>query len=326
MPIPGMRTPKYPIMISLVAALTVSTVLSSCGAGSGNSGSAPPSLTQPAIPAAPPAPASDGSDIRMPLDAFSSTDAADEEVLKQANDVLVQRCMVQRGFTDTAPAPSSSTQPASGPRPEPYGVTDLATAREFGYGSAGRTANMASGGSSGVPTIDQLINEHGTAWVVAMFGAVPPAAPAKGAPQGCVDAGPAGLYDSAYGHIDRSIVGELADQATQHTEADPRVLTVERAWSSCLAKQGFSYDTPMLAAGQKRTTPASATEIATAVADVGCKQQTNLPGVWVAVESGYQQQLVNQNAAALDEFHQDYLGLLAKARALITAPSAPPTR
>lgn len=293
--------------------------------GSANGGTAA-KLTPPAIPASPTPPAADGSDIQLPLDAFTAETAQETQALKRAVQILVQRCMSTRGFS-YAPTPAGQDDTSAGPqaRMEVYGITDLTQAQRLGYARAGQnTANAASGGAGGLPMLNDLLAQHGNAWVVAMFGAVPPATPGPGQPAGCVNAGPAKLYDDAYGKVDRSIVGELADQASSQTQADARVLAVERAWSGCMSGRGFQFGNPMQAAARQWPTPPSADEIATAVADVTCKQNVNLPGVWLAVEAGYQRELIERNAAALTDFQQAHQNLVRTAMQIAaSAPASP---
>lgn len=47
-------------------------------------------------------------------------------------------------------------------------------------------------------------------------------------------------------------------------------------------------------------------EIAQAETDVACKNQTNLVGVWFAVESGYQHIAIARNAERLDTIRREH--------------------
>ncbi len=40
-------------------------------------------------------------------------------------------------------------------------------------------------------------------------------------------------------------VPELAAQAVQWAQSDPRVLAVQRSWSRCMAEAGYSYQAPL---------------------------------------------------------------------------------
>jgi hypothetical protein len=70
---------------------------------------------------------------------------------------------------------------------------------------------------------------------------------------------------------------------------DPRVRSAFDQWSACMEKRGHAYDDPWQAINDKafRGPGVTPREIATAVADVACKRETNLVGVWYAVDAAY---------------------------------------
>jgi hypothetical protein len=117
--------------------------------------------------------------------------------------------------------------------------------------------------------------------------------------------------------VDSELPGRLSAQAAELTQGDSRVVPVLAEWSRCMAGQGFQYKTPMEPPKAKWPVPPGASEIATAVADVTCKQKTNLPGVWLAVEHGYQQALVERNAAALKELDDAWQQVIRNADEVI---------
>ncbi|MEU0194981.1 hypothetical protein ABZ250_34965, partial [Streptomyces afghaniensis] len=75
---------------------------------------------------------------------------------------------------------------------------------------------------------------------------------------------------------------------------DPRVRSAFDRWSACMEKRGHAYDDPWQAINDKafRRPGVSPREIATAVADVACKRETNLVGVWYAVDAAYQRRML----------------------------------
>ena len=72
---------------------------------------------------------------------------------------------------------------------------------------------------------------------------------------------------------------------------------------------------------QRQPTPTPA-EIATAVADVRCKTQTNLVNTWLTVEAAYQAALISQNLTALARLQASFGRLLSRAETLLRLPSA----
>lgn len=95
--------------------------------------------------------------------------------------------------------------------------------------------------------------------------------------------------------------------------ADARMQRAEAEWSDCMREAGYRYERP-LEAGSERyresdgdgawDRPASPEEIADAVANVECKIETNLVGVWVAVMSEYQQQHIQEHWEELQQLRR----------------------
>ncbi|MFJ4324336.1 hypothetical protein ACIP3A_14700 [Streptomyces tricolor] len=101
------------------------------------------------------------------------------------------------------------------------------------------------------------------------------------------------------------VVSTIESRALNQAREDPRVIEATVRWSSCMKKQGYQYRDPYEAAGdtarwRPETRPrASSDEISTALADMRCKEKTNLLGVWFAVESQYENGLIRQHASEL---------------------------
>lgn len=97
----------------------------------------------------------------------------------------------------------------------------------------------------------------------------------------------------------------LPDGGPPLAASDSRFLRAQTSWSECMQDKGFHYQTVVdasVAFPRKAGVPASAREIATAIADVACKRQTNLVGIAVAVQSAYDQQYIEKHRSALDNF------------------------
>jgi hypothetical protein len=71
------------------------------------------------------------------------------------------------------------------------------------------------------------------------------------------------------------------------SQNDPRVVAAMGAWSACMKQAGYTFKDSWQANNDTRWggRTVSPAEIATATADVRCKQQTNLVGIWMAVET-----------------------------------------
>jgi hypothetical protein len=132
--------------------------------------------------------------------------------------------------------------------------------------------------------------------------------------------------------------------------ADGQIKSATKAWSDCMAKNGYSYPNPMTAfrdelqsisggsgagikinVGGSSLTPAqNQAQIAMAVTDANCTQSTDLAGIYFAVEASYEQQIVNANqqalSAAVQQFRADYQKEVGKLPQLLkTAKAAPYT-
>ncbi|MFD9895653.1 hypothetical protein ACFWY9_40450 [Amycolatopsis sp. NPDC059027] len=286
----------------------------SCAAGPSGTPDAG-SLPEPAVPANPaPAPA-DPAAVHLPLDPYVRLAAGRQETLDKAGVILTTKCMREKGFdykTDDAPG-GGKAKGDSVPLPA-YGINDLAQAKESGYSPPG-TGTLQSLGEQGVklPTLDDAVQKHGAAWVKALYGFAPPENEGSG---GCFEASV--VHVPEYDKLDKELAGRLAAQAAERAQGDSRVVAVNAAWSACMAESGYAYKSPEEPRKQKWPAPRSSAEIATAVADVTCKQRTNLPGIRFAVESGYQQALLEKNAPALNQL-RDTWQLVVKAAEQIVA-------
>jgi hypothetical protein len=110
---------------------------------------------------------------------------------------------------------------------------------------------------------------------------------------------------------------------------DAAVKDATRAWSACMAKNGYSFSQPQnvffqemqamhggAKGGISPDDPVSASanqaQIATAVSDADCTQSSDLAGIYFAVQASYEQQLVNANQQALTAAVQQYRAAFAK--------------
>lgn len=86
---------------------------------------------------------------------------------------------------------------------------------------------------------------------------------------------------------------------------DSRVQRALAAWSACMASHGLRYARTVDAELDPRwgerdqATTAGAAETGVAATDADCRQQSNLVGIYKAVEIAYQQRLLDANATTL---------------------------
>jgi hypothetical protein len=107
------------------------------------------------------------------------------------------------------------------------------------------------------------------------------------------------LADGARSPADPQLPDRLRTRAYDRAENDSRLRSAMSAWNDCMTRRGYSYTSIWGPNDRPWPRPPGADEIATATADVACKKETNLVGVWFTVEKAYQQRAVDRNAEAL---------------------------
>ncbi len=327
-------------MSRAVTLLAAAAALAACGGGGGPGGGAP-AVSPPHIPATPrPAPA--GTSPRMPLDQYNTV--PDSSAVTAAENLLTERCMRQKGFTYSpgaatsplAPILSAAGVPATpgtgGTIPQaaaPYGIDSGAQAAKYGYHDATVLEVKNYLRSHPSARAQSPLAQHPAAYWIALNGQLPGSRTGQGGPYGGGCSGRAaqqvGQYQKNQAVLE--LPGQLEAQAQSDTERDTRVIRAESAWSACMAARGLHYPTPMAAATARwplvvsadGTLVPSPREIATAEADVACKTRTNLPGIWLAVQAGYERELIAANQVALTASLRDSQAEARRAEHILAA-------
>ena len=287
--------------------------------GAGGGGGSRPKITVPPIP-----PADSSLPVAMPLEAYQAISTQEQAALADASNLLVQHCMAVRGFQDTssASAPFSSVTTLGQVEAAGAGLTSLTQARTFGFARPKSTGSTPSG-----PQIIGFVNavgfgqslKAGRAYAEALYGFGPGFEGGPGGHVGCLQQASKEVYGALVGEPVPDPVPQIAEQAVSFTQTDPRIRAVIRAWSACMARHFYHYASPSQVEGHHWRTPPNRAEIATAVADVTCKAQTNLLNTWLAVEAAYQQALIGQNLATLSQLQANFEPLLRRADAALAA-------
>jgi bacterioferritin-associated ferredoxin len=99
------------------------------------------------------------------------------------------------------------------------------------------------------------------------------------------------------------LVQRLSQEIIRRAEQDSRVQAAWSKWSDCMRARGYAYAEPWDANDDPRWGGDSVTdrEIATATADVACRREGNLVGIWNAVEVAYQTEAIERHAQELAE-------------------------
>ncbi|MGW1178990.1 hypothetical protein ACWD4P_35315 [Kitasatospora sp. NPDC002543] len=291
-----MNTPRLAAPLAAVA--TCCLLIASCSTSGGGPAPRASGTGVPPGPAAAgvttePAPgAVDGpAAISLPLDPYFLP-PAEEARLHAALDRLVADCLRSSGLQP--PAPAVAQPPVLGRYERRYGLTSAAGARTTGYHLPARP-NPAQ----------------------------PPLAPALvkalTGPQGCQEnaarriTGTTGYPGDAYPV--RSANQESFDRSVKA----PEVVAVVAAWSGCMKQAGYDYATP-LKIGTWPSEQPTGEERKTALADVACKQQTDLVRIWNEAEAAVQRDLIRQNAATFDGVLAERHRMLDEADAVLAHP------
>ena len=308
--------PGRPLIIVSGAGGGVASTIFIGGTGGGGSR---PKITMPPIP-----PVGSSLTVPMPLEAYQAISTQQQEALADASALLIQRCMAARGFEDTSSAnpPFSSVATLEQVETSGAGLTSITQARTFGFVRPKNTGSSPSGpqiiGFVGAVGFGQSL-KAGRGYAEALFGFGPGFGTGPGGHLGCWQQASKEVYGPIVGEPVPDPVPQIAAQAVGFTQSDPRIHAVDRAWSRCMARRFYHYSTPQQAEHRQWRTPPNKAEIATAIADVTCKTQTNLLNTWLAVQAAYQQALIGQNLATLAQLQANFAPLLRRANANLAA-------
>jgi hypothetical protein len=224
--------------------------------------------------------------LRLPFDAYTFS-LAGLYTLANAQDLLTHECMQARGYDwEIIERPTDLKDLRNRRR---YGVIETDIAQQFGYHvPAGlltpldleqRYAHRESG-----------LSENQTE---AALGA-----------GGCAREAVTRIQPDESPDLD--LLQHLSRASLGDSQTEPRVAEVMRAWRNCVRDMGFDYQDPFAAMSDSRwwaegSTEASSQEIAVAVADVRCKEQTGLVEVWHAAEVQVQEEGIQRHSAYFQE-------------------------
>jgi hypothetical protein len=123
-----------------------------------------------------------------------------------------------------------------------------------------------------------------------------------------------------------AVISTLSNDIISDMARDRAVIAATRAWSACMAKNGYSsLGSPQNVFGQEEqamygnngpnatVSPAvNQAQITAAVTDASCTQSSDLAGIYFAVQASYEQQLVSANRQALTAAVSYYRTIYAK--------------
>ncbi|MEU8465952.1 hypothetical protein [Streptomyces sp. NPDC029003] len=227
--------------------------------------------------------------------------AGQSRLLERAEQVLIGRCMAQRGFryAVTEPPPQARAK-----RSFPYGLDDVAWARAHGYGGRDDRASEAARRADPNQRYFHGLSARGRAAArTALMGASPAGLTATAptgttltaSPDGCIARAERSLYgDLAAWFRVKVVTMNIRPAQEAKVRADPRYAEAVGAWAACMRAAGRPYASPddsraAAAAFAEELPPdrADAAESALAVAEATCATGTGLSRVSQALDHSY---------------------------------------
>jgi hypothetical protein len=253
--------------------------------------------------------------LSLPLDAYQLSPQLQAEQSNLDN-VITRACMKSYGIAYLTNVPDirsrfvASTAAADSRR---YGISDLNSAKERGYHLP---PAMKPSEEVSTRTVEQNLTREQELVLTGQPDAKPETFSAKTDTVGHYN-GKAIPRGGCIGQAVRTLRKPMSSEALQkknlfaaglqrqvflRTQTHPQVLAVFKRWSKCMADQGFPYADPIKAATDpawKLDKPATSKEVRTAVADVQCKQRTDLVRIEHQVEVDLQKAAIKKHSAAL---------------------------
>ncbi|WP_433893354.1 hypothetical protein [Streptomyces sp. CA-111067] len=298
-----------------LAALAGVVVLAGCSTAE-HSAAGRPAVSAPsgtATTAEPPAGDDPRFTARLPIAEYSFTDQQ-TSAIDAAVSVLTDRCMRRYGMTFRAPGQPPPLARESADRR--YGLSSAFDAAHYGY-------HLTPDEESAQAPADPV--RSGTAQYLVLFGRKDARQPdattavsyhGRAVPVG----GCRGEAATAMGAYDDPSASQTASDIASGSYAasakDPAVRKATGAWSACMRAKGFDYPTPMDALGDNAFLSGaapSARELATAKADMACKDSTGLLDTWFAAESRIQRGMIASRQADLTRLKSAHAAKVAAA-------------
>lgn len=298
--------------------LLLGATVSACSSADGWRGDASGTLvvSPPPITAIPQIDRTEG--LVLPIEAYRMN-AEQRKLLARARAILVDQCMRPFGFRRALQASDGNSNLT--PMTRRYGVTDPAIAAEWGYHLAPGQGTVDRKEKGPIVSPAELLVWAGSESGQPLpQGQAPPTYNGLQVPAGgCAGEASRKLALDERDGLGESLTTSIDFDGFTQAKSDPRVVDVFAKWSTCMRPKGYNYRDPLAAAGAADMTSQSpsATEIQTALADVICKSENNVVGVWFAVESAYQSVMIQQSIQELDVIKAKINEVLQNAAAVV---------
>ncbi|MGP3637624.1 hypothetical protein ACTU45_30520 [Streptomyces sp. 24-1644] len=231
--------------------------------------------------------------LTLPLDEYA-TSSVDGYAWKVAVQDQWRSCMARYGFSDFGPpqiSEQSAVMQADSAMGRRYGVSDLDLARKFGY--------HLPTGTQESPYWEPAAGAESTVFTGVGAGVDDGTYEGKALPEG----GCRGEAQRMFPMPRTPEAERVGITVFEETRKSPEVVKAVAQWVSCMKQKGYERSHPLEDLGKLGLSPSSPSagseEIAHAVADVECKADSELVGVWNAKEKAGQQKAIKENASRL---------------------------
>ncbi|WP_030269651.1 hypothetical protein [Streptomyces sp. NRRL B-24484] len=282
------------LLTALAAALGAAAVLASATGCSGSADAASAAATPAATPTV-----TDSVDLHLPVADYLLA-PAEQLKLDRAARKLVDQCMHRYGLA-LADRPVAARSGPTTLTQMRYGATSAQQARTTGYhfGPADpgwlATPSATPSPENSDPGYGLVL--HGSGKPGDNDGVPAPYGSGTVQPGGCTGEMTRQLSGPAAFLGDAPLVREIAARSLTESQQVPAVKEAFRGWSACMLAKGFHYGTPLDAVNDPAFAGESPgrDEQRTAEADVACKQQGNVVGIWFAAEVDRQHALMAEH-------------------------------
>ncbi len=260
----------------------------------------------PALPAgcAPPGPtAPGGSDYtyRLPLAAYSYSDA-EYAVIESAQQILARDCMKGFGLS-CRPVRKSVSGVTSDRR---YGISDMAVAARYGYHLPPQPPDPAP--------------ELGAEQREVLYGKKP-AFRGKAVPDaGCLGSAVRKLAKPYAYPAGVTAASAVSAEGFRASTRDRGVEALFARWSARMKEKGYRYTSPLDPFRDPAFTDGrvSAGERRTATADMACKERTRLRESWLRAEAGIQRGMIRKRITVLRRLRDLHRRKVSAARRIVS--------
>ena len=235
---------------------------------------------------------------------------------RDAYERLMDRCTTRYGFPfvpgDRYRPPTQFFDLA-----QPYGPVDLATVTRLGYHDPESLAT----GSPPEPFWEGSATPSRVVFGTGEQVTTPPGA--GDLPRGGCDA----EVTKTLGGLRPAATVKRAGSVFVGADKDPRWRAAVASWASCMKRRGYDYPSSVAAVDEFRTAPGgpSERELATARADVECKNSTRQVDVLVAVLAAHEALAIAENSKEFDDYRRWRADSRTRVDAVLDA-TAPPAR